>query len=78
MAAINDWVVNVVNAVVTAFAVNFGVPLLIGMTGSRGIVQWGSGVTGAVAISTDRQGHSLSRSSAPVLCMITNSTPPTM
>lgn len=56
MAAINDWVVNVVNAVVTAFAVNFGVPLLIGMTGSRGIVQWGSGVTGAVAISRDRQG----------------------
>lgn len=56
MAAINDWIVNVVNGVVASFAVNFGVPLCIGFSGSRGIVKWGSSASGAVAVGAVRQG----------------------
>lgn len=55
MAAINDIIVSVINGSMTATGVNFGVPLLIGFTGSKTIVRWGSGNSGAVAVSVDPQ-----------------------
>lgn len=55
MAAINDIIVSVINGSMTATGVNFGVPLLIGFTGSKTIVRWGSGNAGAVAVSVDPQ-----------------------
>lgn len=55
MAAIKDIIVSVINGAMTATGVNFGVPVLIGFTGSKTIVRWGSGNAGAVAVSVDPQ-----------------------
>lgn len=54
-AAINDIIVSVINGAMTATGVNFGVPLLIGFTGSKTIAQWGTGPTGIVAVSVNPQ-----------------------
>lgn len=56
MAAIKDIVVNVIDGVINATGVNFGVPILLGFVGSRAIVKWGSGVSGIVAKSVARNG----------------------
>lgn len=53
-AALKDIVINIINGVITATGVNFGVPLYQGFVGSRSIVKWGSGITGIVARSVDR------------------------
>lgn len=53
-AALKDIVINIINGVITATGVNFGVPLFMGFVGSRSIVKWGSGNTGIVARSVAR------------------------
>lgn len=56
MAAIKDIIINVINGVVNATGVAFGVPIWLGFTGSRAIVKWGSGTSGIVAKSVARNG----------------------
>lgn len=55
MAAINDIIIQIVNGAVTATGVNFGIPVLFGFTGSRGVVRWGTGTSAAVAQSVNPQ-----------------------
>ncbi len=57
MAAIKDIVVNIINGVVNATGVSFGVPIWLGYTGSRAIVRWGSGTSEIVAKSVARNGE---------------------
>lgn len=54
MSAIKDVIINIIDGVINATGVNFGVPLLIGYTGSRSIVKWGSGSSGIIAKSVAR------------------------
>lgn len=53
-ASINDIIVNIVDASQLAQGVNFGVPLLVGFTGSREIVRHGAGASGLVVVSKNR------------------------
>lgn len=55
MPAINDIQVSVSPAPSSASRVGFGVPLLVGFTGSRSVLITGSGVSGLVAKTINRQ-----------------------
>lgn len=52
--SINDIIINIVDASQVAQSVNFGVPVLIGFTGSKEIVKHGTGTSGLVIKSKAR------------------------
>ena len=55
MAAIKDIIVQVIPGAPTVARVGFGVPMLVGFTGSRAVLISGSGTSGIVAKSVTRQ-----------------------